>query len=94
MQRALIEAVLLGVLGGIVGVHVVLRRLAFMADALTHTVFPGIAVAFLLGGSLYVGALVTGVAQRRAAHARSPATAGSPPTRRWPCCSPASSPSA
>jgi len=62
MQRALIEAMLLGVVGGVVGVHVVLRRLAFMADALTHTVFPGMAVAFLLSGSLYVGALVTGVA--------------------------------
>ena len=62
MQRALIEAVLLGIVGGVIGVHVVLRRLAFMADALTHTVFPGMAVAFLLSGSLYVGALVTGVA--------------------------------
>src|SRR5262245_42817303 len=61
MQRALLEAALLGLVGGIVGVHVVLRRLAFMADALTHTVFPGMAAAFVLGGSLYVGALVTGV---------------------------------
>jgi manganese/iron transport system permease protein len=61
MQRALVEAVLLGVVGGIVGVHVVLRRLEFMTDALTHTVFPGMAAAFLLGGSLYLGALVTGV---------------------------------
>ncbi len=62
LQRALIEAVMLGVVGGIIGVHVVLRRLEFMADALTHTVFPGLAAAFVLGGSLYVGALVTGVA--------------------------------
>ena len=61
MQRALVETVLLGIVGGVIGVHVVLRRLAFMADALTHTVFPGMAVAFLLSGSLYVGALVTGV---------------------------------
>ena len=68
MQRALIEAVLLGIVGGVIGVHVVLRRLAFMADALTHTVFPGMAVAFLLSGSLYVGALVTGVASAGAAH--------------------------
>ncbi|MEI7593098.1 MAG: metal ABC transporter permease [Actinomycetes bacterium] len=60
MQRALVEAVMLGVLGGIVGVHVILRRLEFMADALTHTVFPGMAAAFVVGGSLYVGALVTG----------------------------------
>jgi manganese/iron transport system permease protein len=41
-------------------VHVVLRRREFIADALTHTVFPGMAAAFVLGGSLYVGALVTG----------------------------------
>jgi len=61
MQRALVEAVLLGVLGGIIGVHVVLRRLEFLADALTHTVFPGMAAAFVIGGSLYVGALITGV---------------------------------
>ena len=60
LQRALIEALLLGVVGGIVGVHVVLRRLEFMTDTLTHTVFPGMAVAFLVGGSLLVGALVTG----------------------------------
>jgi manganese/iron transport system permease protein len=46
MARALAEALLLGVLGGVVGVLVVLRRLAFVADALTHTVFPGVVVGF------------------------------------------------
>ena len=61
MQRALVEAVLLGILGGIVGVHVVLRRLAFISDTLTHTVFPGIAIAFVVGGSLYLGALGAGL---------------------------------
>lgn len=60
LQRALLEAVMLGIVGGIVGVHVVLRRLEFIADALTHTVFPGMAAAFVMGGSLYVGAFVTG----------------------------------
>ena len=39
----------------------VLRRLAFVGDALTHTVFPGVVVAYLLGRSLLVGALVSGV---------------------------------
>ena len=61
LQRALVEVVLLGVLAGLVGVHVVLRRLAFVADTFTHTVFPGLAVAFALGASLFVGALVAGV---------------------------------
>ena len=55
-----VEAVLLGVFGGILGVYVVLRHLAFISDALTHTVFPGITVAFLLDASLYLGAFVAG----------------------------------
>lgn len=62
MQRALIEALLLGVFGGVLGIYVVLRHLAFISDALTHTVFPGIAVAFLLDASLYLGAFVAGAA--------------------------------
>ena len=61
MQRALTMAVLLGVLAGLVGVQVALRRLAFMADTYTHTVFPGMAVAFALGWSVTVGALAAGV---------------------------------
>ena len=61
MQRALLMAVLLGVMAGLVGVHVSLRRLAFMADTYTHTVFPGMAVAFAMGTSITAGALVSGV---------------------------------
>lgn len=57
MLRALLQVLLLAVLGGVVGVHVLLRRLAFVTEALQHTVFPGIAAAFLLGHSLLLGAL-------------------------------------
>jgi manganese/iron transport system permease protein len=58
MARALVAMVLVSVLAGIVGVHVALRRLTFAADATTHTVFPGVAIAFFLGRSVFVGALV------------------------------------
>ncbi|MBA2609023.1 MAG: metal ABC transporter permease [Actinobacteria bacterium] len=58
MARALIEVVLLGVIGAAVGVHVLLRRLTFLTEALQHTVFPGIAIAFALETSLLLGALV------------------------------------
>jgi manganese/iron transport system permease protein len=61
MQRAMAEVLLLGVLTGVVGVFVVLRRLAFMTDALTHTVFPGVVIAYLAGWSLALGALAFGV---------------------------------
>lgn len=62
MLRALLQVLLLAVLGGVVGVHVVLRRMAFVTEALQHTVFPGIAAAFLLGHSLLLGALAAAVA--------------------------------
>ena len=61
MARALVEVVLLGVLGGALGVHLLLRRKAFVTEALQHTVFPGVAVAFLTGQSLLVGALAAAV---------------------------------
>jgi manganese/iron transport system permease protein len=61
MQRALLAVLVLGVLAGAVGVFVVLRRLAFVGDALTHTVFPGVVVAFLAGQSIFIGALVAGL---------------------------------
>jgi manganese/iron transport system permease protein len=40
---------------------VVLRRLAFVSDALTHTIFPGVVIAHLLDRSLLLGALAFGV---------------------------------
>jgi manganese/iron transport system permease protein len=60
MARALAELVLLGLLGATVGVFVLLRRLAFLADALTHTVFPGVVIGYLLAGTAGItpGALV------------------------------------
>lgn len=61
MARALVEVVLLGVLGGVLGVHLLLRRKAFVTEALQHTVFPGVAIAFVAGQSLVLGALAAAV---------------------------------
>lgn len=63
MQRALLEAVLLGVVAAVVSVFVVLRRLAFVSDVLTHTVFPGVVIGFLVAGTggIVWGALVFAV---------------------------------
>jgi manganese/iron transport system permease protein len=60
MRRAVFEVVLLGALGGVVGVYVLLRRLAFLTEVVQHTVFPGIAIAFAFGQSLLLGAMVAG----------------------------------
>lgn len=61
MQTALAAAVLVGVSCSILGVYVVHRRMAFIGDALAHTTLPGIAVAFLVGVPLSVGAIGAGV---------------------------------
>ncbi|QQM67172.1 anchored repeat-type ABC transporter permease subunit [Actinomyces weissii] len=62
LPRALLMAVVCAVVCGVVGVHVVLRGMAFIGDAVAHSVFPGLAVAFLLSGSLVLGGAVAGVA--------------------------------
>ena len=61
MQRALVEVLLLSALAGTCSVFVLLRRLAFAGDALTHTIFPGAAIAFAAGSSLFAGAAVAAV---------------------------------
>ncbi|GAA0334174.1 metal ABC transporter permease [Actinoallomurus spadix] len=64
MARALAELAILGALAGTVGVLILLRRLAFMTDALTHTVFPGVVIGYLLSGEggIFWGALIAGAA--------------------------------
>jgi len=61
MQHALIAIVLVGVICGVTGTFVTLRGLAFMGDALTHAIFPGVVIAFLLGGNFLIGALIAAV---------------------------------
>ena len=62
MQNGLIAATLVGVSCATLGAYVVLRRMAFIGDALAHTTLPGLVVAYLQGWSLFGGAIVAGVA--------------------------------
>ncbi len=50
MVRGLIAAGLVGIICAIVGTFIVLRGMAFFGDALSHTILPGVAVGYLLGG--------------------------------------------
>jgi ABC-type Mn2+/Zn2+ transport system permease subunit len=62
-QRALLEVVLSGALCGVLGAHVILRRLGFMTDAISHAILPGVVIGYLragVGGVLY-GALAGGI---------------------------------
>jgi ABC-type Mn2+/Zn2+ transport system permease subunit len=59
-RRALLEAVMVGGLCGVIGVHVLLRRLPFFTMALGHATFPGVVLAALLGVNLFLGATLFG----------------------------------
>lgn len=58
MQRALLGGVLVAAICALVGTYVVLRGLAFVGDALAHAAFPGVVIAYLLKGNIYLGALL------------------------------------
>ena len=55
--RALIAIALCGATCACLGAYVVLRRMAFVSTALTHSILPGVIGAILLGFSPYLGAL-------------------------------------
>jgi len=55
MQRALLELVLLGVVGGLVGCWVVFYELAYSTESLAHALFPGLVLAALAGAPLLLG---------------------------------------
>ncbi len=57
LQRGLLAALMVGVLCSIIGCYIVLRSMTFLGDAMAHAVLPGVAVAYLLGRNLTLGAL-------------------------------------
>ncbi|MHB8507662.1 MAG: metal ABC transporter permease [Candidatus Dormibacteria bacterium] len=61
-RRALLEVLLSGALCGALGTHVVLRRLGFLSDALSHAILPGVVIAYLKAGfgAVLYGALAAG----------------------------------
>ncbi|MDA0173628.1 anchored repeat-type ABC transporter permease subunit [Solirubrobacter taibaiensis] len=61
LWKALLIAVMSSLICGVVGCYVVLRGMAFIGDAVAHAVFPGLAVAFVIGGNLILGGIAAGV---------------------------------
>lgn len=59
--RALAASVVVGLVCAVVGNFMVLRGLAFMGDALSHSAFPGVVAAYLLKGPFYLGAAIAAV---------------------------------
>ena len=59
--RGLIAAILAGVSCAVLSAYIVWRGMAFIGDAMAHTILPGIVIAFINGVSLFVGALIAAI---------------------------------
>jgi ABC-type Mn2+/Zn2+ transport system permease subunit len=62
MQRALLAAVLVGVICAVVGSFLLVKRWALLGDAISHAVLPGVVLGYaFLGGQFFIGAIATGL---------------------------------
>jgi zinc transport system permease protein len=62
MQNALLAGLLAGVSCGIIGAYVVVRRIGYLAGGIAHAVLGGMGIAYFLGKSPTLGALVMALA--------------------------------
>jgi len=58
--RGLVAATLVGGLCGLLGVYIVLRRMAYIGHGLSHSVFGGAVVSYVMALNFYIGASVWG----------------------------------
>jgi zinc transport system permease protein len=61
MQRALIAAVIVGLIAPLVGVFLVQRRLALLGDGMGHVAIAGVGLAFLTGTEPVITALIVSI---------------------------------
>ena len=58
--RGLIAATMVGALCGLVGVYIVLRRMSYIGHGLSHAVFGGAVVSYVMSINFYLGASIWG----------------------------------
>lgn len=61
LQRALVTAVVVGIISGVIGSFIILRGMALMGDAISHAILPGVAISYMLGINYFYGAVVVGL---------------------------------
>ncbi|MCI1987520.1 MAG: metal ABC transporter permease [Lactobacillus sp.] len=61
LQSALLTAIMVGLMSGIIGSFIILRGMSLMGDAISHAVLPGVAIAYMLGINILIGASVFGI---------------------------------
>lgn len=58
--RGLVATTLVGGLCGLIGVYIVLRRMAYVGHGLSHAIFGGAVVSYVISINFYIGATIWG----------------------------------
>jgi manganese/iron transport system permease protein/iron/zinc/copper transport system permease protein len=58
--RGLIAATVVGALCGLIGVYVVLRKMSYIGHGLSHAIFGGAVVSYVMSFNFYIGASIWG----------------------------------
>jgi len=73
-RHGMVAAILVGALCGLIGVYVVLRRMSYIGHGLSHSIFGGAVVSYVMAWNFYLGAgawgflsalLINAVARRK-----------------------------
>jgi len=60
MRNALSVGSLVGILCPVVGIYLIVQRMALLGDVIAHAVLPGLAIAFFLKVNILIGAFLSG----------------------------------
>lgn len=60
MRNALSVGILVGILCPVVGIYLIVQRMALLGDVIAHAVLPGLAIAFFLKVNILIGAFISG----------------------------------
>lgn len=60
--HGVIVAILVGAINGILGIYIILRGMSYIGHALSHSIFGGVMVSYLINLNLYIGATIWGIA--------------------------------
>lgn len=61
LQKALVTAIIVGIICGVIGSFIILRGMALMGDAISHAILPGVSISYMLGVNYFYGAVMFGV---------------------------------
>ena len=50
-------AIIVGIISAVIGSYLMVQRLALLGDAISHSVLPGLAIAFCVGANIFIGNL-------------------------------------